>query len=77
MSIQDHSRSRRGGASGGRCPRTGLALPECSCRPCLEEQLAADAPRFLRTEPRQVGALLPDAPGQPALLSARQAGGHG
>jgi hypothetical protein len=29
-----------------RCPRTGIALPECSCRGCHEDQMAAHAPHL-------------------------------
>jgi hypothetical protein len=30
------------------CPRTGLAVPECSCRRCLEAQLRRFHPASLR-----------------------------
>lgn len=30
------------------CPQTGLAVPECSCQRCIEEQLREFQPQLLR-----------------------------
>jgi hypothetical protein len=30
------------------CPQTGLAVPECSCQRCIEEQLRQFQPELLR-----------------------------
>jgi hypothetical protein len=44
------------------CRNTGLSVPECSCRPCLEAQLAEHQPALL-TRP------VPDAT-RPELLAS-------
>jgi hypothetical protein len=33
-----------------RCPETGLTLPECSCRSCLERQVREFMPALLERE---------------------------
>gem|GEM_PF-6213155 len=33
------------------CPTTGLTIPECSCRRCVEDQLRRHAPWLLEHDP--------------------------
>lgn len=47
------------------CPNTGLAVPECSCGPCLQAQLREHMPALLAAKPRR--AVLPADRGPAAL----------
>lgn len=38
------------GAAQRRCEQTGLSVPECSCRACLEAMLAHFSPELLAGE---------------------------
>jgi hypothetical protein len=45
------------------CPETGLSIPECSCRRCLEEQVARMMPQLLGQVPKSPPSEpLPDQP---------------
>ena len=43
---------REGNAGGRSCPETGLAVPECSCKRCLETMLREFSPDLLTGEIR-------------------------
>ena len=65
---------REGNAGGRICPETGLAVPECSCKRCLETMLREFSPDLLTGEspsparsragapPRASAARPPDGP---------------
>lgn len=51
---------------GRRCPETGLAVPECSCRRCLEVMLREFSPDLISGEIRVArgGPRPPSQPGE-------------
>jgi hypothetical protein len=52
------------------CERTGLSIPECACRGCIERQLAQFAPEMAALRRRHEPLLLPQAPDAPRLPPA-------
>jgi hypothetical protein len=49
------------------CPVTGVAIPECSCAHCLEDQVRRFRPTLLEREPAA-----PKAPVEPEQRSPRR-----
>ena len=51
------------------CPDTGIAVPECSCRRCLEEMLRRFQPELLEGEIK-ITRLIPRNPEDPRRHAA-------